>query len=427
MISPARKLSYKLLCQIDSRHLFSDDALNSEEMERLNIRDRHLTTQIVYGTLRWQSLLDYLLTGTSSRPWQEVEPGPRILLRMSLYQMWQMDRVPDHALVHDAVELAKRELGRGIDRFINGILRHLGRSRPWKNNEIMNPAPAWIRASLPQWLWERWSARYGESTAAEFASSLNQPPSPAFRIGEGTAEPLPVGTVLSDIVPGAGIRVAGGDTGYRDLQYQDEASQLIPHLLGSISGWRIWDSCAAPGGKAAILASLCGEPGIVVASDLRRERALRMAGLFNKRRQRRPELMVADASMPAPFRNCFDAVLADVPCSGLGTLRRNPEIKWHFMPNDFESLKRTQERILESVSGAVRVGGSLIYSTCSTEPEENEDVIESFLRDHPGFSLEMPLSPPGIEQWTGRDKMVRTFPSTRLWDGFFAALLLRHK
>ena len=103
MISPV-KLSYKLLCQIDSRHLFSDDALNSEEMERLNIRDRHLTTQIVYGTLRWQSLLDYLLTGTSSRPWQEVEPGPRILLRMSLYQMWQMDRVPDHALVHDAVE-----------------------------------------------------------------------------------------------------------------------------------------------------------------------------------------------------------------------------------------------------------------------------------------------------------------------------------
>ena len=425
MISPARKLSYQLLSQIESRHAFSDDALNSDDIERLDVRDRHLTTEIVYGTLRWQALLDYLLAGKSSVPWQQVEPEAKILLRMSLYQMWQMDRIPDHALVYDAVELAKRKLGRGIDRFINGILRHLGRTRPWTNDEIINAAPAWVRASLPEWLWERWSARYGETTASEFASSLNRLPQPAFRITERNAEQLPVGTARSDLVPGAGIRVAAQDDRNRDLRYQDEASQMIPYVLGSISGCRIWDSCAAPGGKAAILAALCGERGIVVASDLHIERVSRMAGLLNRQRPK-PELLVADAAKPAPFGGCFDAVIADVPCSGLGTLRRNPEIKWRFVPNDFASLQQTQKRILESVSGAVRGGGRLLYSTCSTEPEENENVIESFLRSRPDFSLESPSSPPGVEKWTGKDKMVRTFPSARLWDGFFAALLRRH-
>ncbi len=424
MISPARKFSYQLLSQIETRQVFSDDALNSEKMNMLDVRDRHFTTQVVYGTLRWQALLDYLLAKASSMPWQEVEPGARILLRMSLFQMWQMDRVPDHALVNDAVELAKRELGKGIERFVNGILRHLGRTRLWTNSEIMNAAPAWMRASLPQWLWDRWSARFGESAAAEFALSLNRVPQPAFRIDNGNAKPLRIESVHSDLVPGAAIRTAGGDDRERDLQYQDEASQLIPYLLGSISGLRIWDACAAPGGKTAILNSLCGERGIVVASDLRHERVLRMAGLI-KRQQQKPEMLVADASKPAPFRSCFDAVVADVPCSGLGTLRRNPEIKWHFVPNYFAPLQQTQIRILESVSGAVKVGGLLLYSTCSTEPEENENVIESFLRAHPDFSLELPSSPPGVGKCTGRDKMVRTFPSARLWDGFFAALLQR--
>ena len=424
MISPARNLTYRLLTQIEARHVFSDDALNSEKMKQLDVRDRHLTTQVVYGTLRWQALLDYLLAKASSLPWQEVELGPRVLLRMSLFQMWQMDRVPDHALVHDAVELAKRELGKGVERFVNGILRHLGRTRPWENCEIINAAPAWVRASLPQWLWERWSARYGENAAGEFALSLNRAPQPAFRIDNRNADPVLVAAVQSDLVPGTAIRVAGGDDRDRDLQYQDEASQLMPYLLGSISGLRVWDSCAAPGGKTAILTSLCGESGIVVASDLRIERGLRMAGLL-KRQAPKPEVLVADASETAPFRSCFDVVMADVPCSGLGTLRRNPEIKWRFEPNGFALLQQTQKRILESVSGAVRVGGLLLYSTCSTEPEENENVIEPFLRAHPNFSLELPCAPPGVGKWIGRDKMVRTFPSARLWDGFFAALLRR--
>jgi 16S rRNA (cytosine967-C5)-methyltransferase len=434
MISPARKLSFKLLRRIESNHVFSDDALNSDPVGRLDVRDRHLVTEIVYGTLRWQAALDHVLTTLSARPWEEVSPDARILLRMSLYQMWKMDRMPDHALVNDAVELAKRELGQGIERYLNGILRRLTRSRPWEANDFLQGAPAWVRVSLPQWLWDRWAQRYGEQTAADVALSLNQPPRASLRLN-GAAErtgQIPFDVAASELVPGAylrteGSRGQGGDEqGCALYQSQDEASQLIPHLLGpDARGWRVWDACAAPGGKTSILRTLCGESGRVTASDLRWERIARLLRLSQSSGVSGMDVVAADACRPAPFRACFDAVLADVPCSGLGTLRRNPEIKWRFKPEDFASLQRTQQQILDSVSNSVKSGGRLLYSTCSTEPEENELVIESFMRTHKDFTLEKPVYPPGIEQWIGQDYMLRTFSGTRLWDGFFAALLVR--
>jgi 16S rRNA (cytosine967-C5)-methyltransferase len=426
MVSPARKLSYRLLCQIESRRVFSDDALNSESMERLDVRDRHLATEIVYGTLRWQGALDYIIGGVSSRAWETVEPAVRALLRMSVYQMWQMDRIPDHALVNDGVELAKRELGRGTDKYLNGILRKLVRTRPWTEKDFWVQAPPWVRGSLPHWLWQRWAGRYGETLAMEFALSLNCPPLPAFRLGAGgAADLLPLEAVPSDLVPGAAIRISGISEQDRRFAYQDEASQLIPHLLAPEAGWRVWDACAAPGGKTAILCRLCGSTGRVVATDIKDERIARLRLLSANVDAPKPDIVVADASQSSPFRRDFDAVLVDVPCSGLGTLRRNPEIKWQFRAEDFVELQKTQRQILEAAAGSVRIGGRLLYSTCSTEPEENKQVVESFLSAHSGFRLEMPRHPPGIESWISGDKMLRTFPSTRLWDGFFAALMVR--
>ena len=145
MISPARKTCYRLLQRIETQGLFSDDALNSIEMNRLEVRDRHLTTEIVYGTLRWRALLDYVLGKSSARSWQDVALGAKILLRMSVYQMWQMDRIPHHALVNDAVGLAKRELGKSIGGYVNGVLRNLARTQPWKKTEFIQSAPGWIR------------------------------------------------------------------------------------------------------------------------------------------------------------------------------------------------------------------------------------------------------------------------------------------
>jgi 16S rRNA (cytosine967-C5)-methyltransferase len=434
MISPSRKLCYRILQQIYTKGVFSDDALNSSEMERLGIRDRHLTTEIVYGTLRWQGLLDYVLAKSTSRSWREVTQGAKTLLRMSLYQMWRMDRIPHHALVNDAVELAKRKLGKGSDRFLNGVLRNLTRTTPWKKDEFLENAPRWIQASLPQWLWERWIARYGEHDTREYALALNMPPQTALRLAEnsGQIESLPFDVVPSGIVPDAYLQTTSSHKNrslkknHARYRFQDEASQLIPYLLGvSNAGSKIWDACAAPGGKAAILSGLCGDAGRVTASDLHMGRishlraSLRNAGVFNA------DVLIADAAQSAPFRCSFDAVLADVPCSGLGTLRRNPEIKWNFSPAKLISLQQMQKTILHSVSTAVRVGGRLLYSTCSTEPEENEEVVRDFLYHHPEFRLELPTYPPGIDSWADRDQMIRTFPSTRLWDGFFAALLVR--
>jgi|WetSurMetagenome_2_1015567.scaffolds.fasta_scaffold74872_2 16S rRNA (cytosine967-C5)-methyltransferase len=432
-ISPARTACYKLLCDIESRRLYSDDALNSERMLGLEIRDRHLTTEIVYGTLRWQALLDYVLSGASTRLWPKVHSGAKILLRMSLYQMWKMDRIPEYALVNDAVELAKRELGQGIDGYVNGILRNLTRTHPWKENDFLRRAPQWIQVSLPEWLYKRWCARFGEGAAQDFALSLNQPPQAAVRAFNETKNEaaFPFAVMNSDLVPGAFIKTDAADAGAEEnldpptFQFQDEASQLIPHLLHPQWGWKIWDACAAPGGKTGILGKICGDSGRVIASDLRRERIVRLVQFLNNSGMHTTDVLVADARQPVPFLSCFDAVLADVPCSGLGTLRRNPEIKWQFQKQEFAGLQETQKRILHNVSSAVRVGGWLLYSTCSTEPEENEQVIKAFLDAHPGFCLQKPEYPPGIEKWTSRDSMVRTYPSKHLWDGFFASLMMR--
>ncbi len=437
MLSPARKTCYRVLLDIELRNRFSDEALNSKEMERLDVRDRHLTTEIVYGTLRWQAFLDHILQAAGFRTWQDVESGAKVLLRMSLYQMWHTERVPHHAIVNDAVELAKRTLGRGIEGYINGVLRTLVRTRPWKVPEFALSVPEWVRVSLPQWLWQRWITRYGQDRTTEYALSLNEPPQAAIRVTlpRWAAEPLPFEVFPSDIVPdaygqGKSARVPKG-AGLRKhdasaFRYQDEASQLIAHLLGSkAKGRKIWDACAAPGGKTEILSKLCGDKGFVVASDLSEERVLRIKEVLRFSGARKPAVLAADARSTAPFSISFDAVLADVPCSGLGTLRRNPEIKWRIQPDKLAALQRTQREILDGVSQSVQPGGWLVYSTCSTEPEENEEVIQSFLDSHPDFRLKRPASPPGIERWTGPDLLVRTFPSARHWDGFFAGILVR--
>lgn len=429
MIAPARRICFDLLSRIEARRVFSDDALNSDVMKTVDVRDRHLITEIVYGTLRRQSLLDHILAGASSKPWQDVDMEARVLLRMSLYQLWYMDRIPDHALVNDAVELGKVRLKRGVDRYLNGVLRHLARSRPWEDPRDLENAPQWVQVSLPRWLWKRWSRRFGEAIALEYAESLNNPPSAALRLGaDYDVEALPFRVRASDIVPGAYIRDEKAEEWNREasmpLPFQDEASQLIPHLLGDIRGCTLWDACAAPGGKTAVLCDAIGESGMVVASDRSLERVCRLKNLSEYRRKE-ALLLVADACLRAPFRGYFDAIVADVPCSGLGTLRRNPEIKWRFRSSDLALLQKNQRSILEAVSENVREGGRLLYATCSTEPEENEQVVESFLADHPDFHLGRPVAPAGIAAWICNDHMVRTFPTPYRWDGFFAALMWR--
>jgi 16S rRNA (cytosine967-C5)-methyltransferase len=433
VIAEARRASFEFLCKIELGAVFSDDALNSRQMAQLEERDRRLSTEIVYGTLRWQALLDYELAQLCSRPYAELEARAKILLRMSAYQLKFMDRVPNHAVVFDAVELAKKLLKRRNDAFINGVLRRLIREGAREKPDIRKAVPPWIQVSLPEWLWKRWFLRYGAETAWKYALSLNQPSKSALWLSLplDPSDTLFKNIVASDIVPGA-FRWAGEKTGQckqsrAGIHLQDEASILIPMLFGDVLGSLVWDVCAAPGGKTSILCRRTGEGGLVVASDRNWNRLKRLVQTLKDYGCTNYRAVSLDASQAPPWRAAYDAVMADVPCSGLGTLRRNPEIKWRFSPENLPGLQRTQLRILECAAGAVKVGGKLLYSTCSTEPEENEDVVKAFMKSHPNFETVAPSFPPGIESWLGPDSLVRTYPGTHAWDGFFAALMVRNK
>lgn len=421
MIALARVAAKEILQRVELQQEHSDDALHGAAMAGLEPRDRSLATEIVYGTLRWRIWLDYILEQTVARAWEEVDPRIKIILRLSLYQISRMDRVPDHAVIHDAVEMAKQQVRQAAGAFVNGVLRTLARRRPWKMRDFHRDCPEWIRVSLPRWLWERWAARFGTDHACEYALSLNRQPRLALRACQDIG-----GMRASELVPGAFFldeEKPAADA--KGLRFQDEASQLIPFLLGALDGNIIWDACAAPGGKSAVLLEQCGPGGRVISSDLDWRRARRLRTVLANDAGNRFETLVADAGKPSPFRMQFDAVLADVPCSGLGTLRRNPEIKWRFREEWLQVMRRKQGAILDAVAQAVRPGGKLLYSTCSTEPEENEDVIDGFLNSHPEFRIAQPDFPKGIEAWLDEAGIFRSFPGARLWDGFFAALMVR--
>jgi 16S rRNA (cytosine967-C5)-methyltransferase len=433
VVAPARRACYETLQSIELHGSFSDEALHSEKVSRLRAIDRNLVTEITYGTLRWRGWLDCLLAGAVRSEWEEINPKTKILLRMSLYQMARMSRLPDYAVINDAVELAKRGLKKSTSAFVNGVLRRMSRERPWTAAEYIEKCPPWSRLSLPEWLWQRWQARFGIAQAERFVLSLNRPPDRAFRLitrpGQTSDSWVQTGIHPSELVPGAwliqGSEPAGERFGTASVHFQDEASQLVPHLLEPLAGRRVWDACAAPGGKSAILGQLVLPDGMVVSSDVSLARVLRMRDMLGSTGNRRHELLAADATRAAPFRVCFDAVLVDAPCSGLGTVRRNPEIKWRFRPARLELLHNAQTLLLDKVAGIVRTGGTLLYVTCSTEPEENEEVVDSFLASHPQFRLERPANPPGVVRWLDKRGFFRSFPSEKLWDGFFAALMVR--
>jgi len=427
MTAPARSIAFDVLCRVSIEGGYSDYACNAPDVARLQARDRNLVTEIVYGTLRWQGWLDFLLSRVSARGWEEIDPRVGVLLRMSLYQISRLERIPAYAAVHEAVEIARARVGHGAGRFVNAILRRLARERPWQAPGLQDALPETARVSLPEWLWRRWAARFGTAQALAYARSLLDPPPRYVRLrASGLKRPETLGALeLSDVVPGAVLERGDAPAGTEAGAPQDEASQLIPHLLGALEGCLLWDACAAPGGKTAILLALAGERGRVVASDLHEARARHLRAAAGGAASSALDVVVADATQ-APFRARFDAALADVPCSGLGTLRRNPEIKWRLRPEELPRLAALQGGILQTVAGQVRPGGLVLYSTCSTEPEENDGVVLSFLATTRGFRLVRPTAPPGIDAWTDGQGFVRTYPSTRGWDGFFAALIARN-
>jgi len=455
MIAPARQVAYRILLQMavsDDAH--SDDLLHSAAADALSAQDRALVTTLVLGTLRWQLALDARIRPLLARPGAPLSPEAAIALRMGAYQLLYLDRVPAHAVLHDSVELIKPTPQVAAAGMVNAVLRKIqaterGAQSSEHRAQGSEPDPS-ARASAgeeiarawahPTWMVERWTRRYGPAAAAAICRWDQEPAAAALRLADPGADLAGLETE-----PGAFLalarRLTRGDPraalGDRRVRIQDEASQLVAELAAAAAphAARVLDACAAPGGKTAILAERLPDAQIT-AADISRKRLDAMRALLPDAVRDRLQFVAADAAtaQPAPVH---DLILCDAPCSGTGTLARNPEIKLRLAEGDLRRQHARQAAIVRSSLRGLAPGGRLVYSTCSLEPEENEAVIEEVLREVPGVSL-IPapslldrLEDSGVLAQGARTRLetaiegpfLRTLPGVHPCDGFFAAVL----
>jgi 16S rRNA (cytosine967-C5)-methyltransferase len=443
----SRLVAARVLDRVESARAYADLALHAAlRDDRLALRDRAFATELVYGTLRWRGRLDYALAGCVDRPLTEIEPAVLTLLRLGAYQVLFCDSVPARAAVDETVRCAHALGWARAAGLVNAVLRRLVRRLPtltWPDLEREPLAHLVHALSIPEWIAERWLARLGPAEAAALARASNGVP-------PLTARTNPLATtreeLLRELAPrwpearlarhaplaitlGHGVD-PGSDPAFREGRFtvQDEASQLVVELLAPAAGERVLDLCAAPGAKATAIAERVGPSGLVVACD-RNQRRLDLVGRAARRLAlANVHAALADATQPlqglpgVPFAR----ILVDAPCSGLGTLRRNPDARWRLRPGDASALAETQRALLAQAASVLLPGGTLVYSTCTLLAEENEAVVAAFLGQHPEFSLtERSALPAALLPFVEADGFMRTWPQRHGTDGFFAARLER--
>lgn len=394
-----------------------------------------LATELTYGTLQRRNTIDWMLTPYLKRDLGRLDAWVRNLLRMSVYQLVYLDRIPDHAVVHEAVELAKSWGNPGISGFVNGTLRNFLRFPD--RRQIPAGLPPVARLSLqhshPEWLVRRWLEQYGEAATEAMCRENNRPPAQSIRVNRLKTSRDGLLQLLRDNCPGnvqpspvsvSGIRYEGtlslAQTRWHEegwFTIQDESAQLVTEILDPQPGMRILDACAAPGGKTTHLAEWMCDQGRIVAWDVHlhkvkliRQAARRLGLTSIEVRQQDARLGAQSGEAP------FDAVLLDAPCSGLGVIRRRPDLKWSRKESDIQQLVQLQRELLAGVAPLVRPGGLLVYSTCTIEQAENEENVAWFLANHRQFELDQDCPHPLCE-----NGQVRILPHQFHSDGFFIA------
>ncbi len=439
--SPARVVAARVLERVVSEGAYADLALDGElDRRRLSARDVALATELVYGTLRWQRYLDWILAPHSRRRLDDLDLGPLVLLRMTAYQIAFLERVPAFAAVNDAVTLAPRTPGVGA--FVNAVLRSFARrgAREREPSPPRNPSDALAaRCSFPTWIVERWIERYGREDAESLMRALNERPPLTLRANRLRITRDALGQRLADEdgldwrptqrAPEGVVVGHGGSPGewraFADGSFavQDEASMLIARLLAPDPGSTVADVCAAPGTKTTHLAELMDNRGRILAFDRETTRLARV----NEAAARLGISIIDthDGSVEAlapRFHAACDGVLVDAPCSNLGVLRRNPEVKWRRQPSDLTLASRHQSEILGAAATMVRPGGRLVYATCSLEPEENDEVARAFLAANTDFTTDPPAEfPLSLDA----DGWLRCLPHRHGTDGFSAVRFRR--
>jgi 16S rRNA (cytosine967-C5)-methyltransferase len=451
-ISPARAAAFDILLRVEREDSYASELLHASAYEQLSTRDHALATELVMGVLRWRSRLDDEIATASSQPLAKLDLEILVALRLALYQFRYLDRIPKHAALDESVELVKRARKRSAASFVNAVLRKLSAPAPQSPQLAQESAEDLARTfAHPQWLVERWVREYGLNAAHRICQHDQTIPRTAIRLRTPTAESQLIQSQLVlegiKLTPGSLLatarRVEAGDItktrAFRNGQVaiHDEASQLVAALVDrdARSGAKILDCCAAPGGKTVAIADR-NQQAAITAVELHPQRARLMQKLLHGTGASPRVRMVAADARSLPTSALFDRVLADVPCSGTGTLARNPEIKWRLTSRDPGELQARQMAILRSAMRQVAPGGTLIYSTCSLEKEENEDVVEKVLAEDHSFrvvdcreELERlraagELSWPDLASLT-RGPYLHTIPGVHPCDGFFAAIMER--
>ncbi len=438
----ARTAALEILYRVDHEGAYADVLLGSR-LPEFEPNDRGLITLIVLGTLAWRGRLDFEIERLAARTLKKIDPAVLEILRLGLFQLRHLDRVPQHAVVDTAVTIANAERRtRDASGFINAVLRKATRQAPPAfeigNDDIGTLA---LKYSHPSWMAERFVAAFGRADAESIMAANNEAAPTAIRLNlvRATREEI-IARIKND-----GLEVAAegrfpetlilkgsphlDSESFREglFQVQSEASQIIARLLAPPPGATVVDCSAAPGGKATHLAELVGARGRVVALDLN------FAGLRNTRgvaqRLGHPNLLLAraDVANAIPIRAAsFDYVLLDAPCTGTGTLRQHPEIRWRLRPSDPARMAMLQLAMLRNAAALLRTGGALVYSVCSLMPEEGRSVVAGFLAENRQYEIE--VNPPrreGLADLLRDDGTMLTRPDRSGLDGFFAARIVR--
>jgi 16S rRNA (cytosine967-C5)-methyltransferase len=446
-ISKARVAALEVLLALERGQTTLSAELARHRRRLRDARDRGLVGEIVSGTLRWRARLDALLAPCSRQPIDALEPAVRAALRFACYQLEYLDRVPAHAVVDDAVELTRAAGHSSAAGFVNAVLRTFLRRR----SALMLPARpdttdrqaalSYLSVTLshPEWLVARWLDRHGFEQTERWCLFNNQAPEITIRAAPGRslasllsalhaigieATSAPFVEDAARLPPGALGEIP--DALLADFVIQDEGSQIVARTVGAAPGLRVLDLCAAPGVKSMMLAEDLGGRGLVAAD--RRPARVRLLSQTLKAADLAVPVVALDATEPLPFGRMFDRVFVDAPCSGLGVLRRDPDLKWSRLPADLPRLAERQVAMLDRAAGVVQDDGVLLYATCSSEPEENEDVVRQFLERNREFRRRPSVPGPRVSHG---DRLVdeaghlRTLPFRDGLDAFFAAALVR--
>lgn len=400
MKDKARAIAYTILTEIDTNEAFSNISLNRElSQANLEARDRGLTTEIVYGVLRMRGHLDYIINQFSKRSVDQLDPGVRNLLRMGIYQIKFLDKIPTRAAVHTTVELAKKDFHQGITKFINGVLRNIDRNlHQIKFPDQKRDPVGYISTyySHPEWLVQKWLDRFGFTDTVELCEANNQVPDLMIRTNTLKINPA---TLADDLFEKHGLDVfllsypyegllLENATGFTNLNefkegfftVQGQASMTVAHALQVEPGMKVADLCAAPGGKTTHIAALMENEGEVLAVDIHPhkinliEENCRRLGVTNVK------TLCADTSILDLEEGSFDRLLLDAPCSGLGLLAQKPEIRWMKSQKEIDELVELQRTLLRKGFTWLKPGGILVYSTCTIVEEENQKMVDEALQ-----------------------------------------------